>query len=341
MSTADGTAPAAPGTVAGAADSGEHPVGRLRRLRGLTQAELAERVGCHCVYLAKLERGVKSPSVGLACRLADALGVDVIELGYGEPRRCQCRPGCPALTFGRLAEHHVGDALRRGHRAGLARQRELLESHMRAHDLITADELAAEVGCSVATLHKYVRRGLLPARVYAGYWHGRRPLLLDRGAIAAAAELLGTARLRSREGARRWCGAHWTPQRRAALAAWNRDYWTPPRRAALAALKRDYWATAEGRATMLLALARHLREAHGQTAMLRMVGRHASEIARARGRSVGLPEFSPRRVVSADTRARILDLRARGLSQELIADRLGVSRGSVRHVLRNRANPHG
>ncbi len=53
----------------------------LRHNRGLTQVELAERVGITQAYIARLETGAKkNPSLLLLDRLAKALKVTVGEL---------------------------------------------------------------------------------------------------------------------------------------------------------------------------------------------------------------------------------------------------------------------
>jgi transcriptional regulator with XRE-family HTH domain len=56
-----------------------------RRARGLTQAELAGASGVERSHLAKIERGeVVEPRPDTLRRLADALGVEVLELLFGE-----------------------------------------------------------------------------------------------------------------------------------------------------------------------------------------------------------------------------------------------------------------
>jgi len=57
----------------------KHPLAQARGHLGLTQAELAKRVGIHRVTLARLEAGAE-PGVALALRLAVALGRGVAEL---------------------------------------------------------------------------------------------------------------------------------------------------------------------------------------------------------------------------------------------------------------------
>lgn len=54
---------------------------RIHRLNaGLTLADLADQVGVTKSYLSKVERGLSSPSIAIALRIADVLGVDVAEV---------------------------------------------------------------------------------------------------------------------------------------------------------------------------------------------------------------------------------------------------------------------
>ncbi len=54
---------------------------RLRKAKGLTQTELAERAGFNRVYVTQLEtQAGKNPSLDALHRLAKALGVAVTEL---------------------------------------------------------------------------------------------------------------------------------------------------------------------------------------------------------------------------------------------------------------------
>lgn len=48
---------------------------RRRDACGLSQEEIADRAGVHTSYISQLERGVKSPTLGVICRLANALEV--------------------------------------------------------------------------------------------------------------------------------------------------------------------------------------------------------------------------------------------------------------------------
>lgn len=52
----------------------------LREKMGWSQQELARRAGTSIFSVSKMERGERSPSFEMACRLADALGVTVDSL---------------------------------------------------------------------------------------------------------------------------------------------------------------------------------------------------------------------------------------------------------------------
>lgn len=52
-------------------------VAKLRMLRGLTQAELAERVGTHQSSISRLERGEGEPSLSFLRRVVTALDASV------------------------------------------------------------------------------------------------------------------------------------------------------------------------------------------------------------------------------------------------------------------------
>lgn len=53
---------------------------RLRRERGLTQEQLAELSGVSQQYISGLERGNRNPSVVTLFEIAQALGVNHVEL---------------------------------------------------------------------------------------------------------------------------------------------------------------------------------------------------------------------------------------------------------------------
>src|ERR671914_1762072 len=62
-------------------------VRELRRGRGLTLEELAERSGVSRAMISKLERGEKNPTLVVAARLAEGLGVTLSRLAGMEERR--------------------------------------------------------------------------------------------------------------------------------------------------------------------------------------------------------------------------------------------------------------
>ena len=62
-------------------------VRELRRRRGLTLEELAERSGVSRAMISKLERGEKNPTLVVAARLAEGLGVTLSQLAGMEERR--------------------------------------------------------------------------------------------------------------------------------------------------------------------------------------------------------------------------------------------------------------
>ena len=55
-------------------------VRELRQARGLSQEELAFRVGVHRTYLGGIERGERNPALKNIAAIAKALGVDLPEL---------------------------------------------------------------------------------------------------------------------------------------------------------------------------------------------------------------------------------------------------------------------
>jgi transcriptional regulator with XRE-family HTH domain len=53
---------------------------KLRRERGLSQEELADRANIHQTYLSGVERGNRNPTVTVLQRIAEALGADIEDL---------------------------------------------------------------------------------------------------------------------------------------------------------------------------------------------------------------------------------------------------------------------
>ena len=48
-------------------------IGEMRRSAGFSQEALAERAGVHRTYVSQLERGLKSPTLAVLMKLAEAL----------------------------------------------------------------------------------------------------------------------------------------------------------------------------------------------------------------------------------------------------------------------------
>ena len=49
---------------------------RLRKERGWSQEELADRAGLHRTYISGVERGVRNPTITVVAKIAAALGVE-------------------------------------------------------------------------------------------------------------------------------------------------------------------------------------------------------------------------------------------------------------------------
>ena len=48
-----------------------------RKSEGLSQTELAQKVGTNKTYISRVERGLIEPGIGLFCQIANALGMRV------------------------------------------------------------------------------------------------------------------------------------------------------------------------------------------------------------------------------------------------------------------------
>lgn len=57
-----------------------HALAELRVARGLSQSALARAAGCSAAHLCDIENGRRSPSPGLASRLASALRVSLVAI---------------------------------------------------------------------------------------------------------------------------------------------------------------------------------------------------------------------------------------------------------------------
>jgi transcriptional regulator with XRE-family HTH domain len=62
-------------------------ISELRRLRKLTQEQLAEALGCSVEFISLVERGVNAPSVASLADYAKILKVDVSELFIFEDKK--------------------------------------------------------------------------------------------------------------------------------------------------------------------------------------------------------------------------------------------------------------
>lgn len=58
----------------------DHPVRIIRKYRGFTASQLAQKAGVSQAYISEIENGKKDGSVSLLIRLADILQVDLDEL---------------------------------------------------------------------------------------------------------------------------------------------------------------------------------------------------------------------------------------------------------------------
>ena len=52
----------------------------LRKARGLSQERLAEGAGLHRTYVGGVERGERNPTLSTMIRIADSLGVSLVDL---------------------------------------------------------------------------------------------------------------------------------------------------------------------------------------------------------------------------------------------------------------------
>lgn len=52
-------------------------VAQVRRYRGVSQADLAGRLGLSAMYFSKVESGHRAPSLKMLVQICDALGVEV------------------------------------------------------------------------------------------------------------------------------------------------------------------------------------------------------------------------------------------------------------------------
>ena len=54
-------------------------LGRTRRMKGISQQEIAKACGCDVSFYSRVERGLQMPSVRIGIRICDLLDVDIHE----------------------------------------------------------------------------------------------------------------------------------------------------------------------------------------------------------------------------------------------------------------------
>jgi transcriptional regulator with XRE-family HTH domain len=61
---------------------------RWREVRQISQRDLADKAGVGFASIGRIETGRQDPTVGILTRLAEALGIDVVDLFTGpKPKR--------------------------------------------------------------------------------------------------------------------------------------------------------------------------------------------------------------------------------------------------------------
>jgi transcriptional regulator with XRE-family HTH domain len=78
-------------------------IGELRRLKGLSQRQLARLAGVDNGYLSRIERGLREPGDSILNSLASALGCTVDHLTSGKPWLGHPRTMDLELNFAELA----------------------------------------------------------------------------------------------------------------------------------------------------------------------------------------------------------------------------------------------
>ena len=62
--------------------SKDNPIAIVRREHGVTQEQLAKRIGVHKNYLSMIERSERKPSKELLLRIAETLGIEVEDIHF-------------------------------------------------------------------------------------------------------------------------------------------------------------------------------------------------------------------------------------------------------------------
>jgi transcriptional regulator with XRE-family HTH domain len=137
-----------------------HQVARLRILRGLTQAELAERVGTQQPSIARLESGKIAPRVSFLEKVVDALSGDleirVVRRELAEPRTEIQKIVDRAVEYSTKAAEVESHAIYvRLSEAGVRSRQDLLEKAASARD---RKKLARMIGISSKLILDQVKR---------------------------------------------------------------------------------------------------------------------------------------------------------------------------------------
>ncbi|MDQ7779772.1 MAG: helix-turn-helix transcriptional regulator [Planctomycetota bacterium] len=96
---------------------------RMRKAKKLSQEELAHRAGCDVSTIGRIERGEKSPRLGLLLALAEAMHTTVSDL-------VDCRPHTPAQDIRRELYDRIDGLVEKGSKQKVEMVRMVMESVM-------------------------------------------------------------------------------------------------------------------------------------------------------------------------------------------------------------------
>lgn len=115
---------------------------------GITQAELAKRLGVTPQTVSQYERGIKNPKVETLARFADALGIDFInfvnQVDYLEDGKGNIYPGAEKMREFQMAQKEYQEMMKSGISENNLEQLKLLTEKFEdmAHDLYDTELLA-------------------------------------------------------------------------------------------------------------------------------------------------------------------------------------------------------
>ena len=72
---------------------------KCRENKSLSQRELAERLGVSYTVISQYERGIRNPKIETLSKIAEALGVDPVEITYGKQEKEPEPQEPPLLPF--------------------------------------------------------------------------------------------------------------------------------------------------------------------------------------------------------------------------------------------------